>query len=147
MLSHDFPFDTVQMPLNCLDANFRSFETQVLPELNRRGIAPLGMKSLGGSGELVSHGAVRVEEALRYAMSLPVATTISGINSLEVLRQNLAIARGFQPMSAAEMQQLRDRCKEDGADGRFELFKTTKKYDGDVGREQHGYPSAKELPV
>jgi uncharacterized protein len=147
MLSHDFPFDTVQMPLNCLDANFRSFETQVLPELNRRGIAPLGMKSLGGSGELVSHGAVRVEEALRYAMSLPVATTISGINSLEVLRQNLAIARGFQPMSAAEMQHLRDRCKEDGADGRFELFKTTKKYDGDVGREQHGYPSAKELPV
>src|SRR5277367_1290964 len=91
MLSHDFPFDTVQMPLNCFDATFRSFEVNVLPELNRRGIAPLGMKSLGGSGELVSKGAVTVEEALHYAMSLPVATTISGMNSLDVLHQNLVI--------------------------------------------------------
>ena len=147
MLSHNFPFDTVQMPLNCFDATFRSFETNVLPELNRRGIAPLGMKSLGGSGEMASKGAVTVEEALRYAMSLPVATTISGMNSIEVLHQNLAIVRDFKPYSSAEMQHLRDRCRPDAADGRYELFKTTKKYDGDVGREQHGYPSAKELPV
>jgi aryl-alcohol dehydrogenase-like predicted oxidoreductase len=147
MLSHDFPFDTVQMPLNCMDANFRSFETHVLPELNRRGIAPLGMKSLGGCGEIVAKGVARVDEALRYAMSLPVATTISGMNSVDVLRQNLAIACGFKPMSAAQMQQLRDRCREDSADGRYELFKTTKKYDGDIGREQHGYPPAEELPI
>jgi len=147
MLSHDFPFDTAQMPLNCFDASFRSFETHVLPELNRRGIAPLGMKSMGGSGEMVAKGAVTPDEALRYAMSLPVATTISGINSLDILRQNLAIARGFHPLSPAEMQALRDRCRTDAADGRYELFKTTKKYDGDVGREQHGYPSAKELPA
>jgi aryl-alcohol dehydrogenase-like predicted oxidoreductase len=147
MLSHNFPFDTVQMPLNCFDSTFRSFETNVLPELNRRGIAPLGMKSLGGSGEVVAKGAVRVDEALRYAMSLPVATTISGINSLEVLHQNLAIAQNFQPFTPAEMQRLRDRCRSDAADGRYELFKTTKKYDGDVGREQHGYPSAKDLPA
>ena len=78
MLAHDFPFDTVQMPLNCFDATFRSFEQHVLPELNRRGIAPLGMKSFGGSGEMVRHGDVRPDEALRYAMSLPVAVTISG---------------------------------------------------------------------
>lgn len=147
MLSHNFPFDTVQMPLNCFDATFRSFETNVLPELNRRGIAPLGMKSMGGSGEMAAKGAVTPEEALRYAMSLPVATTISGMNSLDILRQNLAIARRFRPFSTAEMQQLRDRCRADAADGRYELFKTTKKYDGDVGREQHGYPSAKELPA
>jgi aryl-alcohol dehydrogenase-like predicted oxidoreductase len=147
MLSHDVPFDTVQMPLNCMDANFRSFETHVLPELNRRGIAPLGMKSLGGCGEIVAKGVARVDEALRYAMSLPVATTISGMNSVDVLRQNLAIACGFKPMSAAQMQQLRDRCREDSADGRYELFKTTKKYDGDIGREQHGYPPAEELPI
>jgi aryl-alcohol dehydrogenase-like predicted oxidoreductase len=147
MLSHNFPFDTVQMPLNCFDASFRSFETHVLPELNRRGIAPLGMKSMGGSGEMVAKGAVTPDEALRYAMSLPVATTISGMNSLDVLRQNLAIARGFGPLSPAEMQALRDRCRTEAADGRYELFKTTKKYDGDVGREQHGYPSAKELPA
>ena len=147
MLSHDFPFDTVQMPLNCFDATYRSFETNVLPELNRRGIAALGMKSLGGSGEMVSQGGVRVEDALRYAMSLPVATTISGINSLAVLRQNLAIAKGFQPFSPAQMDSLREQCRDAAGDGRYELFKSTKKYDGAVGREQHGFPSPKELPA
>lgn len=147
MLSHDFPFDTVQMPLNCLDATFRSFETQVLPEATRRGIAPLGMKSMGGSGELVSHGAVTPALALRYAMSLPVATTISGIDSLGVLRQNLEVARNFQPLSAEEMKALRDRCRDTAADGHLELFKTTTKYDGTVGRQQHHYPDAEKLPA
>jgi len=147
MLSHNFPFDTVQMPLNCLDATFRSFELQVLPEAHRRGIAVLGMKSLGGSGELVREGAVVVAMGLRYAMSLPVAVTISGIDSLEVLRQNLAIARGFQPLTASEMQSLREACRSETSDGHLELFKTTKKYDGDLGRQQHGFPTAAELPV
>jgi uncharacterized protein len=147
MLSHDFPFDTVQMPLNCLDATFRSFEQQVLPDANRRGIAVLGMKSMGGSGELVAHGAVTASDALRYAMSLPVAVTISGMESPAVLRQNLEVACGFQPMTAAEMQHLRERCKFNASDGRFELFKTTKKYDGDIGRHQHGFPDATELPA
>jgi aryl-alcohol dehydrogenase-like predicted oxidoreductase len=147
MLSHDFPFDTVQMPLNCFDATYRSFETNVLPELNRRGIAALGMKSLGGSGEMVSQGGVRVEDALRYAMSLPVATTISGINSLAVLRQNIAIAKGFQPFSKTQMDSLREQCREAAGDGRYELFKSTKKYDGAVGREQHGFPPPKDLPA
>jgi aryl-alcohol dehydrogenase-like predicted oxidoreductase len=147
MLSHNFPFDTVQMPLNCLDATFRSFETNVLPEVNRRGMAALGMKSLGGSGELVREGAVVVTMGLRYAMSLPVAVTISGIDSVSVLHQNLEVARGFQPLSAAEMQIVRDACRLDASDGHLELFKTTKKYDGDLGREMHGFPSSAELPV
>ena len=147
MLSHDFPFDTVQMPLNCLDATFRSFETKVLPEVNRRNMAALGMKSLGGSGELVREGAVVVTMGLRYAMSLPVAVTISGIDSLDVLHQNLEVARNFQPLSAAEMQTVRDVCRFDASDGHLELFKTTKKYDGDLGREMHGFPSSAELPV
>jgi uncharacterized protein len=147
MLTQDFPFDTVQMPLNCLDATFRSFETQVMPEANRRGIAVLGMKSMGGSGEIVSHGAATASDALRYAMSLPVATTISGMDSLDVLKQNLAIAKGFQPMKPEEMQALRERVRVFAADGRYELFKTTKKYDGAVGRQQHHYPSAEKLPA
>jgi aryl-alcohol dehydrogenase-like predicted oxidoreductase len=147
MLSHDFPFDTVQMPLNCFDATFRSFETLVVPEANRRGIAVLGMKSLGGSGEMVTNGAITPEEGLRYAMSLPVATTISGMDSIYVLEQNLATARNFQPMTADEMDALRERCRRFAADGRYEKFKTTKFYDGDLGREQHGYPPAKELPL
>ncbi|MBV9746829.1 MAG: aldo/keto reductase [Acidobacteriia bacterium] len=147
MLAHDFPFDTVQMPLNCLDATFRSFEQHVLPEANRRGIAVFGMKSMGGSGEIVRHGTATAAEALRYAMSLPVAVTISGMESPGVLAQNLEIARNFQPMTAAEMQALRDRCRFAASDGRYELFKVTKKYDGDVGREQHGFPSSEELPI
>jgi len=147
MLAHDFPFDTVQMPLNCLDATFRSFETNVLPEVNRRGIAALGMKSLGGSGELVREGAVVVTTGLRYAMSLPVAVTISGVDSLSVLHQNLEVARGFQPFSAAEMKNIREACRVDASDGHMELFKTTKKYDGDLGREMHGFPSSSELPI
>jgi aryl-alcohol dehydrogenase-like predicted oxidoreductase len=147
MLSHDFPFDTVQMPLNCCDATFRSFETHVLPEATRRGVAALGMKSLGGSGELIRHGAVTPEQGLRYAMSLPVATTISGVDTMQVLDQNLRIAVNFQPLAAAEMQSLREQCRFLAADGRLELFKMTTKYDGKVGREQHHFPTSQELPI
>lgn len=140
MLSYDYPFDTVQLPLNCFDATFRSFEQQVLPELNKRGIAAIGMKSLSGTAEAIKQGVITASEALRYAMSLPVATTVSGIDSLAVLRQNLEIARGFTPMTKAQMQALRDRCTAYAADGRFELFKTSKRFDADVGRKQHGFP-------
>lgn len=147
MLAGGFPFDTVQMPLNPFDANFYSFEKQVLPEAQKRGVSVLGMKPLGGNGEAVWQGAVTVEEALRYAMSLPVAVTISGIDSLAVLRQNLAVARGFVPMSASAMTALRVRCADRAADGHLELYKTTKRYDGNPGREQHGYPPQEELPI
>ncbi|MBD2048219.1 aldo/keto reductase [Coleofasciculus sp. FACHB-64] len=145
MLSYDYPFDTVQLPLNCFDASFRSFEKQVLPELNKRGIAAIGMKSLGGEGEPIKAGVVTVQEALRYAMSLPVATTVSGIDSLQVLRQNLNIARGFTPMTPEEMQAVRSRYATYAADGRFELYKTSKKYDGPPGREQHGFPPKEQV--
>jgi aryl-alcohol dehydrogenase-like predicted oxidoreductase len=147
MLAHDFPFDTVQMPLNCFDATFRSFEMHVLPEATRRGIAVLGMKSLGGSGEMVRHGGITAQQGLRYAMSLPVATTISGIDSIEVLDQNLAVATNFQPFTATELKELRDQCRQFAADGRYELFKMTTKYDGKIGREQHHFPSTEELPL
>ena len=142
---HGYTFDTVQMPLNCFDASFRSFEQRVLPELNRRGLAPLGMKSMGGDGAAVRKRVVTATEALRYAMSLPVAATVSGIDSLKVLHQNLRIARDFEPMSEAEMQILRARCAEAASDGRFELYKTSKHFDGEPGRKQHGFASMAEL--
>ncbi|HWD20582.1 MAG TPA: aldo/keto reductase [Verrucomicrobiae bacterium] len=147
MLAHGYPFDAVQMPLNCFDGTYRSFERDVLPDARRRGMAVLGMKSLGGDGQPLLHGLVTPEEALRYAMSLPVATTISGIDSFSVLRQNLAIARAFQPMTEAEMDALRQRCAPYAADGHLELYKTSKHYDGKIGREQHGYPSPEEMPL
>jgi aryl-alcohol dehydrogenase-like predicted oxidoreductase len=147
MLSHDYPFDAVQMPLNAFDATYRSFAKEVLPEVNKRGMAGLGMKSLGGNGQPVTKGVVTVEEALRYAMSMPVATTISGIDSLAVLRQNLAIARGFKPMTPQEMEALAKRCAPEAGDGHLELYKSTMKYDGELGREQHGFESHKSLPL
>jgi aryl-alcohol dehydrogenase-like predicted oxidoreductase len=147
MLSYNYPFDTVQMPLNCFDSTFRSFEQNVLPVVRQRGMAALGMKSLGGDAQPILHGAVTAEEALRYAMSLPVATTISGVDNFDVLRQNLAIARGFKPLNESEMQTLRDRCAPYAADGHLELYKSTVKYDAEVGREQHGYPPPEKLPL
>src|SRR6201993_5084069 len=84
MIRRGYPFDTVQMPLNPLDATFRSFEKQVLPEVNQRGIAALGMKSMGGTASAVKSGLVKAEEMLRDAMSLPVATTIAGMGSPDV---------------------------------------------------------------
>jgi predicted aldo/keto reductase-like oxidoreductase len=145
MLSYGYPFDSCQMPLNCFDATFRSFEEQVLPELARQGIAAIGMKSLGGEGMPVKKRAVPVKDALRYAMSLPVAVTVTGIDSLKVLRQNISVARGFQPMGAVEMEKLRARCAPFAIDGRFELYKTTSKHEADVGRKQHGFPLQAEM--
>ena len=145
MLEHDFPFDTCQLPLNCFDASFRSFEQDVLPELLRRRIAPIGMKSLSGDGRQVKQKVITAEEGLRYAMSLPVATTVSGIDSMRILRQNVAIADGFKPLSARAMQALRKRVADAAADGRFELYKTTALHEGPIGRKQHGFPSDEEL--
>ncbi len=140
MLKLGYPFDAVQMPLNCCDGTFRSFEQLVLPELKRRDIAGLGMKAFGGTASMIKKGLVKPEEALRYAMSLPVATTISGIDSLEVLNQNLKVAQGFKPYTDAEMKALRDRCAEQAGDGRHELFKVTLKYDNPQVREPHEFP-------
>lgn len=144
MLSYDYPFDTAQMPLNCFDATFRSFEQQVLPELLRRGIAPIGMKSLGGEGDMVKKKVVTAQEGLAYAMSLPVATTVSGIDSMRVLKQNLGVACGFKPLTTKQMQALRTRAIDAAPDGRFELYKTTAKHEAEVGREQHGFPPPDE---
>jgi len=140
MLATGFPFDSVQMPLNPFDAQFRSFEQRVIPELTRRGIAVLGMKPLQGKGDAIRKGAIGVEDALRYAMSLPVTTTITGMDKPEILQQNLKIAQGFQPMTAAEMQKLRDSVKEYAADGRFELYKVSLKFDNPEARIAHEFP-------
>jgi uncharacterized protein len=101
---------------------------------------------MGGSGELISKGAFTPSQALSYAMSFPVVTTISGTDAMEVLDQNLTILRDFKKLSAGQMQVLRDHGKQFD-DGRYELYKSTIKYDRDLGRSLHGYPSSIELPV
>jgi aryl-alcohol dehydrogenase-like predicted oxidoreductase len=145
MLAYDYAWDACQLPLNCFDGTFRSFEQHVLPELTRRGIAPIGMKSLGGDARMVKAKVVTPEEALAYSLSLPVATLVSGIDSMKVLKQNLAVARGFRPMPARAMQALRRRVSSYAADGRFELFKISAMFDGPEGRRVHGLPSAEEM--
>jgi aryl-alcohol dehydrogenase-like predicted oxidoreductase len=140
MLNTGFAFDAVQMPLNPFDANFHSFEQKVLPVLNQRGIAPLGMKPIGGHGEPVQKGVFTAEELLRYAMSLPVATTISGVSEVGILEQNLKIAQGFAPLGEREMHALRERAKPYAGDGRFELYKTSIKFDNPEARLAHDFP-------
>jgi predicted aldo/keto reductase-like oxidoreductase len=140
MLATGFPFDSVQMPLNAFDAHFHSFEQLVLPELNSRGIAALGMKPICGTAEPVKKGVLTAEEALRYAMSLPVTTTITGIDKPEILQQALKVAQGFEPMQAQAMQVLRDRCREHASDGHFELYKLSLKFDNPEARLAHRFP-------
>ncbi len=139
MVQMGYPFDAVQMPLNPFDANFQSFEQIVLPELTRRGIAPLGMKPMNGNAKAVTTGVIQAEEMLRYAMSLPVATTIAGIDSPEILRQNLQLAQNFQPLSSQEMDSLRSKCALLAGDGRFELYKVSLAYDNPQARLVHHF--------
>jgi aryl-alcohol dehydrogenase-like predicted oxidoreductase len=146
MLSHKFPFDACQMPLGPFDATFRSFEQKVLPELNRQGIAPIGMKSLNGTAAAVKQGIITAHQAISYVLSLPIATLVSGMDSVDVLRKNLETARTFAPMDASAMQALREKCASVAADGRFELYKTSMRFDGPPGRKQHGFPSQEEMP-
>ena len=145
MIDLGYAWDAVQFPINAFDAQFRSFQQIVLPDAIARGIAVLGMKPLNGDGGPFHHGDVKLtaEQALRYAMSVPgVTTTITGMESLAVLRQNLAIAKDFQPMNDGERQQLVAAVQPFAGDGRFELYKTSLLYDNIITRQVHEQPIA-----
>lgn len=126
---HGFAFDGVQLPLNVLDARFDSFEQGVLPVLRAKGIGAIAMKPLA-EGRIVEQGIASAQECLRYAMSLPVSVVVTGCESEERLVQALEVARGFQPMAAAEVDALLRRTAAAGRDGAHELYKTTERYDG-----------------
>ena len=145
MLEKPFEWSASQMPLNVMDAHYRSFQHQVLPVLNKRGIGVLAMKSLGGNGNIVKEAGVSVEDAIRYVLSLPISSLVTGIDAESVLDQNLKIVREFKAMTSEEMRSLEAKTKAVGGDGRFELFKSSKMFDGPVHRKQHGFalePSA-----
>ena len=125
---HDAHIDTVQMPLNVMDTHFRSFEKLVLPELVRRGIGVLGMKSMA-YGIILKSKTVTAEECLRYALSLPTSVVITGIDSMKILKQALTVATTFQPLSEVEMNALRARTQLAAARGDYELFKTSTLFD------------------
>jgi predicted aldo/keto reductase-like oxidoreductase len=125
---HGFTFDTVQMPLNVMDAHYRSFEKLVLPELVRQNIGVLGMKSMA-NGIILKSRTVTAVECLHYALNLPTSVVIAGCDSMKILDQALSAARSFRPMGAAEVQALLAKTKTAASRGEFELFKTTSIFD------------------
>ena len=126
---NNFDFDTVQMPINVLDAHYKSFEHQVLPVLRERNIGVLGMKPFG-SGLILQSGVVKAEECLRYAMSAPTSVVITGCDTMGVLKQALLLAMTFKPFIDEERKSLLARTARAAKDGRFEQFKTTERFDG-----------------
>jgi uncharacterized protein len=137
MLAKPFEWDSVQMPINVMDAHYRSFQSKVVPECNRRQIGVIGMKSLA-CGVLPKEAGIGADVCRRYSLSLPISTLVCGITSRENLKQDLAVARGFRPMTTADLERLLADTKEAGKDGRYERFKTTNQYDGPYHRAQHG---------
>jgi len=126
---HEFTFDTVQMPINVMDAHFRSFEKQVIPELKKKNIGLLGMKSMGDTTILKS-GKVTAMECLHYALTRPTSVVITGIDKPELLDQALKAAHSYKQVSSEQISALLARTAPDAADGRWELFKTSAHFDG-----------------
>ncbi len=122
MLAKDFSWDTIQFPTNLLDAHFRSFTKQILPVARKRGIGIIGMKSLAGGQMLKTE--ISPEEAITYALSLPIDTLVSGMDSLEVLAQNLKIVRSWRPLSEDKRNTLLEKIAPIASDGHLEWYKT-----------------------
>lgn len=137
MLRHEYPWDAVQMPINVFDPHYKSFLKQIVPLLVERKIGVIAMKTLG-SGHILRTETASPEECLRYAWSQPVSTIVSGMENLDLLRQNVAHATNFSPMPREEQTALLARTKEKASAGEFEPFKSSNAYDGPVGRTLHG---------
>jgi uncharacterized protein len=137
MLKHEYPWDAVQLPINVLDAHFKSFRNTIVPILEERGIGVVAMKAMG-SNFVLNAKVASPEECLNYAWSQPVATIVSGMATRDHLDANVALAKAFSPMSQDAQAQLLARSKEAAMTGRFEPFKTTRMFDGRVGRRLHG---------
>jgi uncharacterized protein len=139
MLAKPFDWDACQMPNNVMDASYRSFQTDVVPACLAKGTGVIGMKGLGGYGAaIVKEGGIPATTAYRYALSQPVATQVSGMSSLDELRENVAVARSLVPMSAAEQAALVARAKGAARQGRCEPFKSTTEFEGPHHKRQHG---------
>src|SRR5919107_3485719 len=141
MLSQGFQWDTLQMPVSVLDANFNSFQREILPIANEQGDGVIGMKSLA-AGHIFADPTIGItaEEAIRYALSQPIASLCTGIDSLAILEQNLRIGREFVPMSAEEQAAAVDKVFHHAWAGQHEPFKTSFQFEGNEARREHGIP-------
>ena len=127
--THTFHFDAVQLPLNVMDAHFRSFADDILPVLNLQGIAPLGMKTFGG-GVMPEHNTVTPIEALHFCLNLPVAVQITGIENQRILDQAFEAVRTFTPLTRAQVASILRRTRTAASEGKYELYKTSTRFDG-----------------
>ena len=132
---HNFTFDSVQMPLNVMDAHFNSFERKVLPALLKSDIGVLGMKPMGDHFILDSKTATAVE-CLHYAMNLPTSVVITGCDSIPILQQALQAARSFKPLDSSEVASLLAKTAKAAEAGQFELYKTSHHFDGTYANPQ-----------
>jgi aryl-alcohol dehydrogenase-like predicted oxidoreductase len=132
---HGFTFDAVQMPLNVMDAHFKSFAQKVVPVLTKHGIGVLGMKPMG-SGAILKSNTVTPVECLHYAMNLPTSVVITGCESLKILDQALKAARTFKPLGEKQLAAILAKTAPLAAQGEFEPFKTTTDFDGTARNPQ-----------
>jgi aryl-alcohol dehydrogenase-like predicted oxidoreductase len=132
---HNFTFDSVQMPLNVMDAHFNSFERKVLPVLLKSDIGVLGMKPMGDHFILDSKTATAVE-CLHYAMNLPTSVVITGCDSIPILQQAVQAARSFKPLDSSEVASLLAKTAKAAEAGQFELYKTSHNFDGTYANPQ-----------
>ncbi|MEW5977534.1 MAG: aldo/keto reductase [Acidobacteriota bacterium] len=142
MLNKPHDWDAALMPINVMDAHYRSFQNEVVPVCLAKQVGVLGMKSLGGGfprARIPEKGGVSAQDCIRYALTQPVSSLVVGIVSMEDLKQDLEIVRPFKPFDHKEQTQLLSRIKEEASDGRHELFKSTKAFDGPHHRRQHGF--------
>ncbi len=144
MLATHNNYDTCQLPVNICDYFYRSSIHEVIPELKKKNVAAIGMKSLGGGnmdsgGKIVVDGAATVDECIRFALSQDIASLVVGVDSMKVLLQDVKIARDFRPMPKDETDALLARMRTIAGDGRLEPSKSTQLYDGPYHRRQHGF--------
>ena len=144
MLGKPYDWATAQMPINIMDAHFRSFQKEVVPVCLNKNVGVIGMKSLAGSpngtdGHIPTSTKITAEQCIRYALSLPISSLCVGIRSMKDLEQDLKIARNFEAMSDSDKAQLLTMSQAEGSDGRHEMFKSTQRFDGPHHRVQHGF--------
>ena len=141
MLDKPFEWDTVQMPINMMDAHFRSFREHIVPICQQRGAGVIGMKGLGG-GVIPSQAGIGADVCIRYALSQPISSLVVGITTMDELLANVATARAFGPMPEEQQRALLASVHAVAGDGRYELYKTTQRMDGPYHAKQHGFEVA-----
>jgi len=139
MLNRDYEWDAVQLPINVFDAHFKSFVNEIVPILKQRNIGVIGMKSLCAR-YLMRADVCTVSEAINYAFSQPIDTLVSGMRTPEQLEMNMGLAKNFKPMSDENLKNLLAKTKSAALSGEYEPFKTTRRFDGRIGKRLHGIP-------